>query len=72
MDTKTSLREQPGMDDYKIGPAGQTFGQLKADVRATRAAYTSCPCDHHVTAWEVSVSLLRAAYTRVGLPYKAP
>ncbi len=72
MDTKTPLRGQPGMDDLKIGPAGQTFAQLKSDVRATRAAYTSCPCDHHLGALESSVSLLRAAYVRVSLPYKAP
>lgn len=67
METKT-----PSMDDIKIGPGGQTFGQLKADVRATREAYIACPCDHHLTAHEVSVSLLRAAYVRVGLPYVAP
>ena len=69
---RTPLSDKPDMDDLSIGPAGETFGQLKSDVRDTRAAYLLCPCDHHSGALEVSTRMLRAAYTRVGLPYKAP
>ena len=29
--THTTLAAGPSMDDHKIGPAGQTFGQLKAE-----------------------------------------
>lgn len=60
------------MDELRIGPGGQTFRQLKQDVRATREAYVSCPCDHHLGALSDSQDMLRAAYTKVGLPYVAP
>lgn len=72
METKTRLDEMPGMDQHKIGPGGQTFGELRQAVRATRAAYTDCPCSAHLGGLEAAVRMLRAAYVRVGLPYKAP
>lgn len=77
MDTKTSLREQPGMDDMKIGPAGQTFGQLKDAVIDARQAMkgallTGRADDALMERYGSAVDLLKAAYVRVGLPYKAP
>ena len=60
------------MDDITIGPSGQTFGQLKDAVRVSRATYTGCPCEPHLDAWTSAQDMLRAAYTRVGLPYVAP
>lgn len=65
------------MDDIKIGPAGQTFGQLKQDVLSTRQAFMAAlfkgEVDREVMeAHHTAVRLLEAAYTRVGLPYVAP
>lgn len=72
-----SLAGMPGMDDIKIGPGGQTFGQLKADVLSTRQAFMAAlmrgEADNEVAeAHHTAVSLLEAAYVRVGLPYVAP
>lgn len=77
MDTKTPLREQPGMDALKIGPAGQTFAQLKQDVLTERHSFQAAllrgeATDGQMEAYDRAVGLLKAAYTRVGLPYKAP
>lgn len=77
--TKTALGELPGMDDIKIGPGGETFGQLKDAVLAARAAYTHALSEGSLRlhpeigeSLQSAVGLLRAAYTRVGLPYRAP
>lgn len=72
MDTMTRA-----MDDLKIGPGGQTFGQLKQAVRDARdtfmAGLVHGEADEAVRdAYDGAVSLLRAAYVRVGLPYVAP
>lgn len=74
---KTPLADQPSMDDLKIGPAGQTFGQLKAAVLSGRAAtmrmlLSAEPDASVMEAYNDAVSLLKAAYVRVGLPYEAP
>lgn len=65
------------MDDIKIGPGGQTFGQLKQDVLSTRSAFQSAllrgqATDDMLDAYRAAVDLLEAAYVRVGLPYVAP
>ncbi len=65
------------MDDHKIGPGGQTFGQLKADVLDRRAEFMSAlmkgEADESLQeAYDDAVRLLKAAYVRVGLPYIAP
>ena len=77
MDTKIPLAEQPSMDDIKIGPAGETFGQLKERVRDSRAVLMrglmKGEADQAVLeAHESNVRLLEAAYVRVGLSYVAP
>ena len=77
MDTKTPLRGQPGMDDLKIGPGGQTFAQLKDAVidarRAFQATLMKGQADEAIMEdYGRAVDLLKAAYVRVGLPYKAP
>lgn len=66
------LADMPSMDDIKIGPGGQTFGQLKQAVRDAREAYMGCPCEAHSETWQVAQDMLRAAYTRVSLPYVSP
>lgn len=66
------LADMPSMDDIKIGPGGQTFAQLKQAVVDARATWSGCPCDEHSETWQVAQDMLRAAYTRVGLPYVAP
>lgn len=65
------------MDDHKIGPAGETFGQLKANVLSARSAFMSellqgRADDALMEAYDGAVRLLKAAYVRVGLPYVAP
>jgi hypothetical protein len=75
--TRTPLADQPSMDDIKIGPAGQTFGQLKQAVRDTRAAVMTALMkgqadDAMMERHNSNVRLLEAAYVRVGLPYTAP
>ena len=65
------------MDELKIGPAGQAFGQLKADVLDKRAAFLAALMqgqadDALAESYNSACRLLRAAYTRVGLPYRAP
>jgi hypothetical protein len=77
MDTKTPLAEQPSMDDMKIGPGGQTFGQLKQAVLDSRAAllaalFTTDVPTALIERHNANVRLLEAAYVRVGLPYTAP
>lgn len=77
METKTPLAELPGMDTIKIGPGGETFGQLKQAVLDARAAYTACLNGNPELSrlgdeLAAAHSLLRAAYVRVGLPYVAP
>lgn len=72
MSAKTSMRTLPDMDDIKIGPAGQTFGQLKQRVRDTRLVYVTHPGLAALHDLEVATRMLKAAYVRVGLPYKAP
>ena len=77
METKTPLREQPGMDDLKIGPAGQTFRELKQAVLDARQECAFMLMqgqadDALVERYDSAVGLLKAAYVRVSLPYKAP
>ena len=72
MDTKSRLADQPGMDEIKIGPAGETLGQLKQAVRDARHAYVARPGIHTTMAIDTATRMLRAAYTRMGLPYVAP
>lgn len=77
MDTKTPLADQPSMDTLKIGPAGQTFAELRQAVLDTRAALLAALVkgeadDALMEAHSSSVRLLEAAYVRVGLPYTAP
>jgi hypothetical protein len=65
------------MDAIKIGPGGQTLGELKAAVLDTRAVFLSAllgqsNLEAANEAYDVAVRLLRAAYTRMGLPYVAP
>jgi hypothetical protein len=77
MDTKTPLAEQPSMDDMKIGPGGQTFGQLKQAVRDSRAElmaalFTADVPTELMERHSTNTRLLEAAYVRVGLPYAAP
>jgi hypothetical protein len=72
-----NLADMPQMDDHKIGPGGETFGQLKQRVRDCRLAYVGCSNDSpvlHEYAEELAsaVRVLRAAYIRVGLPYVSP
>jgi hypothetical protein len=74
---RTALAGKPDMDELAIGPDGETFGQLKQRVRDTRAAYTACSTDNpelprYGDELAAAVARLRAAYTRVGLRYKAP
>lgn len=79
MRSRTALADQPSMDDLKIGPAGQTFGQLKQAVIDARAAFMCSLLQDDarvgaeaLMAYESAVRLLEAAYVRVGLPYTAP
>lgn len=65
------------MDGYKIGPAGQTLGELKADVLAERQVFLSALArgevdDELMDSYNTAQSLLRAAYVRLGLGYVAP
>lgn len=77
METKTPITELPGMDAIKIGPGGQTFGQLKEAVRDHRAAFQAALMrgeadDALMARYDTASRMLQAAYTRVGLPYVAP
>lgn len=67
-----NLDSSPPMDDLRIGPGGQTFGQLKARVVAARAAYTSSETQQALDDLLAAQDMLRAAYAKVGLPYVAP
>lgn len=72
-----NLATAPPMDMHKIGPAGETFGELKQRVVDCRQAFLDCPPDSPerddaAEALSSATSLLRAAYTRVSLPYVAP
>lgn len=60
------------MDSLKIGPAGETFGQLKQNVKTARRAYMDDRTESTLKAYQSAQDMLRAAYTRVGLPYVAP
>lgn len=66
------LSEMPPMDDIRIGPGGQTFGQLKQRVRDARLVYLTHPGPVALRDLDDASRMLRAAYTRVGLPYVAP
>lgn len=73
----TPLADMAPMDDHKIGPAGETFGQLKARVLDSRADLMTALLrgqadDALMERHSANVSLLEAAYVRVGLPYVAP
>jgi len=70
--TRPNLADLPGMDDIEIGPAGETFGQLKQRVRDARAALERNWTEETVGTLNDATSMLRAAYTRVGLRYRAP
>lgn len=72
MDTQTR-----NMDDIAIGPAGETFGQLKAAVLDSRADVLSALCkgalsDALMERHQRNVDALEAAYVSVGLSYEAP
>ena len=65
------------MDGYKVGPAGQTLGELKAAVLAERQVFLSALARDEVTvelmeSYNTAMRLLHAAYVRLGLPYTAP
>lgn len=66
------LAEMPAMDDIKIGPAGQTFGQLKQAVLDARARFARLGNQAALDELSDAQAMLRAAYTRVGLRYVAP
>lgn len=73
MDTKIPH----SMDDIRIGPAGQTFGELKAAVLESRDALLTALVrgqadDALVERHQGNVDALEDAYTRVGLSYEAP
>lgn len=75
--TRPSLADMPPMDDHKVGPGGQTFGELKQAVRDAWSDFlaslvTGKDCDAKLDAHDAAVAMLKAAYTRVGLPYVAP
>lgn len=70
--THTTLAAGPSMDDHKIGPAGQTFGQLKQAVLDARERFTRLGTQSSMDELSDAQRLLRAAYVRVGLPYVAP
>lgn len=77
MAAKTPLAEQPGMDTLRIGPAGQTFAELKQAVLDARQKFQAellrGRADNALMErYDSAVGLLKAAYVRVGLPYKAP
>lgn len=60
------------MDSLKIGPSGETFGQLKQNVKTARRAYMDKRTEATLKAYQSAQDMLRAAYVRVGLPYVAP
>ena len=65
------------MDSLKVGPGGQTLGELKEAVLDTRSAFLSAlafaKADNELMdRYEDAVRMLRAAYVRMGLPYAAP
>ena len=77
MPATADMTALPSMDDHKVGPGGQTFGQLKADVIEARRAFmaklvTASATEADMDAYDAAVRLLEAAYVRVGLPYVAP
>ena len=67
-----SLASGPSMDDIKIGPAGETFGELKQRVRDARERWARLGTQDALDELETAHSLLRAAYVRMGLPYVVP
>lgn len=74
---RTTAKLEVDMDAIKIGPAGQTLGQLKAAVLDTRDVFLSAlvgqgDLDAAHEAYDGAVRLLRAAYVRMGLSYVAP
>lgn len=68
----TPLAQRPAMDSLKIGPGGETFGQLKQAVRDARLVYLTHPGPTALADLDAASRMLRAAYVRVGLPYVAP
>jgi hypothetical protein len=73
----TSAPLHVDMDALKIGPAGQTLGELKQALLDARADFVTSaqrgePDDGRAQRVSDAVSLLRAAYVRLGLPYKTP
>jgi len=72
VDTKSRLADLPGMDEIKIGPAGETMGQLKQAVVDARAALLRDSTGDTVGALNDALRMLRAAYVRIGLPYVTP
>ena len=72
-----TLAHLPSMDDLKIGPAGETFGQLKQRVLDCRYDFKTALLrgeadDDLMDVYDSAVQVLKAAYIRVGLPYVAP
>jgi len=76
--TRTPLAELPNMDDLAIGPAGETFGQLKARVIDQRQQFMAAlmqpggPGDALMDSYKAAQLALQAAYESVGLEYIAP
>jgi hypothetical protein len=74
----TSAPLHVDMDALKIGPAGQTLGELKQSVRDAREALRAELASGRgaradlVDASFDATRMLRAAYVRLGLPYKTP
>ena len=65
------------MDALKVGPGGQTLGELKQAVLDAEAALVAAlnegaTTQDHIDACKTSQRMLRAAYVRMGLPPKTP
>jgi hypothetical protein len=72
MSTAADITALPSMDDHKIGPGGQTFGDLKQAVLDARERFTRLGNQAALDELAEATRMLRAAYVRVGLPYVAP
>jgi hypothetical protein len=68
----TSAPLHVDMDAYKVGPGGQTLGELKADVIERRNRFIASVDNADLEALETSIRMLSGAYVRLGLPYVAP
>ena len=64
------------MDALKVGPGGQTLGELKEAVLRARqlvvSSWSAEASDRASEALNDATRMLRAAYIRMGLPPKTP